>query len=271
MKNLIFILLLIVSTKVFSQIDTYSKSPCLVTMFNTKIPFKVATGFFYSTKTKTYFITNNHVVGGEFYINEYRKSHKSIIVPDDSLIKKISIRLYDTRIGKTFDVQIPINEKSYIIFYSDSQNKQLMDAVAIPINDAIKIQLKGVYVLSNNDINNDLNLSPGMELFITGFPSDPDLNNIYPIWKRGTIASEPNLKEIGNYFFIIDATTRKGMSGSPVFIRGSIFNTKQAPNTIYGGVETFLIGVYNSQLYSMELGGVIDFSKIKSDLDALDN
>src|SRR5690242_7246944 len=55
------------------------------------------------------------------------------------------------------------------------------------------------------------------KLFVIGYPQNTE--NFYPIWKSGTIASEPNLMPLGIPFFYIDATTRKGMSGSPVVFR----------------------------------------------------
>lgn len=63
----------------------------------------------------------------------------------------------------------------------------------------------------------DIELTVGGELFIVGFPFGIGAGDFLPIWKRGTIASEPNFQPNGLEMFYIDATTKPGMSGSPVF------------------------------------------------------
>ena len=63
----------------------------------------------------------------------------------------------------------------------------------------------------------DIELTVGGELFIVGFPFGIGAGDFLPIWKRGTIASEPNFQPNGLDMFYIDATTKPGMSGSPVF------------------------------------------------------
>lgn len=278
MKKLIFFLLLIISLKSFSQtsnssVDTYSKISCYVDIFHENKLLGNATGFFFTTKTKVYFITNNHVVGGKFYKDEYLRDHKHV-VPLDSIPNKIKIKVYGARLNQSFFITVPLinnHDTAYIKFNNATyKNDDLMDVVAIPINDAIKLQIKNTVVLRPQDINPNIVMSPSTELFIVGFPYDYGKFNTYPIWKRGTIASEPNLKSINVNNFWIDATTRMGMSGSPVYFRGSIYATKESPTTIDGKINTFLIGIYSAQNYFEELGVVWDLSKVVDELNKLD-
>ena len=61
----------------------------------------------------------------------------------------------------------------------------------------------------------------GAEVFILGFPMGLALQGVLPIWKRGSIASEPLVGIEGNLpIFFVDAATRHGMSGSPVVYFG---------------------------------------------------
>ena len=46
---------------------------------------------------------------------------------------------------------------------------------------------------------------------------------MFPIWKRGSIASEPEIPIDGKPMFYIDTATRQGMSGAPVFAQTSGF------------------------------------------------
>jgi len=63
----------------------------------------------------------------------------------------------------------------------------------------------------------DIDLEVGAELFIVGYPYGIAVRDVLPLWKRGTIASEPLIKPNNLSRFYIDATTMPGMSGSPVF------------------------------------------------------
>jgi hypothetical protein len=226
MKYFFIISFLIVTSeyKSFSQnniIDPFSRSSCLIVGYRNSKPLLNATGFFLKIGYKTYLITNNHVVGGEFAQNEYKKNHPGKSAPIDSLPDRLSVRVYGTNLNAPFFITIPLKNKdtTYIKFWANETKKAgLMDIVAVPITDANVIQLNGTKVLLETDINYDLILNPATDLYIVGFPGDYASNNIYPLWKRGTVASEPNLMSLNIFDFYVDATTRKGMSGSPVFL-----------------------------------------------------
>jgi hypothetical protein len=58
----------------------------------------------------------------------------------------------------------------------------------------------------------------GMDVFILGYPfgSKPPA---FPVWKRGSIASEPDLVRLSTGYYLVDTASRPGMSGSPVILR----------------------------------------------------
>jgi hypothetical protein len=58
----------------------------------------------------------------------------------------------------------------------------------------------------------------GMDVFILGYPfgAQPPA---FPIWKRGSIASEPYLVHSTTGYYLVDTASRPGMSGSPVILR----------------------------------------------------
>lgn len=88
-----------------------------------------------------------------------------------------------------------------------------IDIVAIPIElpqDAIVISQKELGLVD------DINFEVGSDLFIVGFPFGFSAGGFFPIWKRGTVASEPLLRPNGLSMFYIDSFTKPGMSGSPV-------------------------------------------------------
>ena len=61
----------------------------------------------------------------------------------------------------------------------------------------------------------------GSDVFILGYPLGLANQGVLPIWKRGSLASEPLFNIEGNIPIIYaDALTRHGMSGSPVLFFG---------------------------------------------------
>jgi Trypsin-like peptidase domain len=96
---------------------------------------------------------------------------------------------------------------------------QAIDIVALEI-DLSKIKppvVKGF--ISRLQTNHSAIAQVGADVFILGFPQDLTPTGSLPIWKRGSIATEPAGFPNGEPSFWIDSATREGMSGSPVFLR----------------------------------------------------
>lgn len=89
-----------------------------------------------------------------------------------------------------------------------------VDIVAVPI----KFPQKSIVLTQKQlDLVEDIAFEVGSDLTIVGFPFGFGAGDFLPIWKRGTVASEPLFKPNGQARFYIDATTKSGMSGAPVF------------------------------------------------------
>jgi hypothetical protein len=56
-----------------------------------------------------------------------------------------------------------------------------------------------------------------MDAFVLGYPRGMSGGGHFPVWKRATIATEPDIDLDGLPRFYIDTATREGMSGSPVY------------------------------------------------------
>jgi hypothetical protein len=87
----------------------------------------------------------------------------------------------------------------------------------------------------------------GAEVFILGFPLGLASQGALPIWKRGSIASEPLVPVEGNLpIFFVDAATRHGMSGSPILYVGhKLVDQKGAPaGKVQNEDNPWLLGVY---------------------------
>src|SRR5262249_54395452 len=62
----------------------------------------------------------------------------------------------------------------------------------------------------------DMVLSVAMDCFVLGFPKNLSHGEILPIWKRASVATEPDIPHDNLPVFLIDTATREGMSGAPV-------------------------------------------------------
>ena len=67
--------------------------------------------------------------------------------------------------------------------------------------------------------NEETTVSVKDDVFILGYPFGLSIVNIFPIWKRASIASEPvvDIDDLPKLY--VDTATRPGMSGSPVIYK----------------------------------------------------
>lgn len=207
-------------------------------------------------------MTNNHVVGAEFYIKEYKKKHGGKYPLQDSIPNNLIVRVYGENVGEYKNMVLPLYHRNRPVFkkyYSDStKDYTILDVVSIPF--PYKRPGFKIAAFQQKEINKNLLLVPSTELFIIGFPMYLADVQLYPVWKRGTIANDVLFNE-----FLIDATTKKGMSGSPVVYRDSKLNDTAGITQLPGNV-TFLVGILSSGYDGIEIQQVIKLDKIIEEL-----
>lgn len=137
------------------------------------------------------------------------------------------------------------NGQSQAGWYQHPQ-KNLVDIAVINLGDALIATLaQGV---SKFATENDMAIEIGNDIFILGYPLGFSHFMKTPIWKRGSIASEPHAETPDSKFKImIDATTRDGMSGSPVFMRSKTHYLSESGEIKAHANATRFIGVYASR------------------------
>src|ERR1700745_1003615 len=121
-----------------------------------------------------------------------------------------------------------------------------VDVAALPISFPPKELVVALYPL-NLLVNASLRIEVGMEVFILGYPFEIK-PPAYPVWKRGSIASEPQLARLTTDYMLGETSSRPGMSGAPV-IRRSWTNHMVEPGVV-ALVDTPLnrfIGVYSGR------------------------
>jgi Trypsin-like peptidase domain len=210
----------------------------------------VGTGFFYKEGDTTYLVTNWHVVTGV---------NPTTFVPvDPSGPSPDILRLFykqqithDGRVTvRTPTHDVPLYSKGQALWLEHSA-RQNVDAVAIEL-DLSTLQLFGNVPI--NAVQQEHRLLPyaGMDCFVLGYPEGMIGPGLTPIWKRASIATEPqyNFRDLPG--FLIDTATRSGMSGSPVVARHSGFfnpdkSKAMSPLSVIGTLHKF-VGIYSGRL-----------------------
>lgn len=202
------------------------------------------TGFIYSRAGKDYLITNWHNVTGR-HNETHTPLHKMSLVPNI-----VTVWYHKQTLGRWRTANLPL--------YSDAESRhprwlihphfgERVDVVAIPI-DSHPAGTK-LYPITSRANYTDADIQIASDVFILGFPDGLTGGANLPIWKRGTIASEPDIDLDDLPRLYIDSATRPGMSGSPVIWRSEsgTIRTRSGATEFVSGSPTSRIGVYSGR------------------------
>lgn len=180
-----------------------------LTCYHNDNEIMVGTGFLYnhSNYQNPILITNYHVL-----TCRYPKDPAFLMDRIGSSPNKIACHIWKPNGESLHTFHINIDENSE--WLEHPLRCEGVDMVGIPI-----IFPDGATFTSQDDINNTdtIPLNVASDLSIVGYPFGLAVNSHLPIWKNGLVASEPDVKIDKLDCFYIDANTKEGMSGSPVF------------------------------------------------------
>jgi S1-C subfamily serine protease len=144
------------------------------------------------------------------------------------------------------DLAQPINP---VWFVHPSFHDQV-DVVAIPFTVP-----PGAQVFPVNSMNTvpDLRLIVSDEVFALGYPKGISGGGVFPIWKRASIATEPELDLNDLPVMLIDTATREGMSGGPVIAVKSGGYMTESGDQVLGSSGSRFVGVYSGRLGKDEM------------------
>lgn len=232
-------------------IDPLSTQSLLVETMANGYSLMTATAFVVDRNGRFFLITNWHVAAGRDPLTN-QPTHPSAAIPDSLRI----IHHAKGNLGSWHVITEPLYKEDGTPRWIEHSQGQLVDVVALPLSnlsDEIDI-----YPFNLSLADADLVPQPAMSVSIVGFPFGLSAGGVWPIWKTGHIATDPDIDFDGRPSFLIDATTRSGMSGSPVVVRSSGgHKTRSGVYILAGGITTKFLGVYSGRIRDdAELGRV---------------
>jgi hypothetical protein len=199
------------------------------------------TGFMWKVQERYYLVTNWHVLAmRDFFSGENLRP--------DAGRPNILRTLFNIQHGsfdkQRWDIKIRDDDDKPLWLVHPSKR---VDVAVLPIPFNLREIIISLYPL-NVLANAALRIEIGMEVFVLGYPFKIE-PPAYPVWKRGSIASEPQLARLTTDYMLVDTASRPGMSGAPV-IRRSWTNHMVEPGVV-ALVDTPLnrfIGVYSGRV-----------------------
>lgn len=207
-----------------------------------------ATGFVVTRGAKHYLVTNYHVLSGR-HSETGKALHTSLALPDTLYIAHAGA----TRDLKWHAVLEPLNDEDgapRFLTHPRNRHGAVIDVAVLPLSTTHAEAIK-IHPVESEDPPADMVIHPGMPVSIVGFPAGLSAGGLLPVWKTGHIASEPAINVDGLPCFLIDATTRCGMSGSPVYLIAMGAYPMNPEGTKIGSAEVFM-GIYSSRVRPAE-------------------
>lgn len=171
--------------------------------------------FVSSPRGEHFLVTNWHILTGRQTQNPAELMPN---VPDSPDEIRFSLFQSDTNYERTLTLRAPLYDRNSNAarWIEHPRGGCVIDLAALPLVD-IPDEAE---VISSADLRptQNMKLEVGMDVFIIGFPYGiTGGGGILPVWKKGTIATEPYVLLDDLPKFLVDSSTRLGMSGSPVF------------------------------------------------------
>lgn len=224
-----------------------------------------ATGFFHSRNGESInLVTNWHVVTGRHPEAPQNSLHGAVPTNLRLLLhKRVDQKKSVISLSRKVSLDIPINshDGDKPTWFEHPNHMHSMDVVVIEVpNDALFAASVQYNVITEHPAFDD-SFEPEVmgDAFVVGYPWGLTGGDaVLPLYKRGSVASEPFVDQAGLPRFLIDCRTASGLSGAPVIcshtgILGLGAEGQMLATTTIGTTECFA-GVYSGRLRSVGSG-----------------
>lgn len=228
-----------------------------------------ATGFFVENSlSELFLVTNFHVVTGRTPLEPTKSKHGAVPTSLKWTVYEVidgAIRLQN---GSTAEEDINDSDGASPRWLEHPTHRYKVDIVAIPLTNSSELLAKyAVNPLNRYPLLEPRYVPSAMDsVFVVGFPWGLTGGGALPLFKRGSIASEPMVPQNGLPRILIDCRTAPRMSGSQVMVSHSgLWNPPGTSGfgaqSVIGTVENFL-GVYGGRLEDSKSTEVSDIGVV---------
>jgi hypothetical protein len=230
-----------------TRMDAFSLTTVAVEQYANGKKLGSATAFVWLFNSKYYLVTNWHVVTGR---NAQTKELELPCRPEN-------LRAYFSVDPQKFwkqPVDLPLYDDALnpIWLKHPDHNRRNIDLAALPVDHIAEKAGMSIHPINTLRSDVDLEVSIGMDVFILGYPFGFSLPG-FPIWKRGSIASEPDLVHQTDGYLHVDTASRPGMSGAPVIRRSWGTHSLASGGTSSHSVpQSKFIGVYSGRRHTTD-------------------
>ncbi|MCP4394995.1 MAG: trypsin-like peptidase domain-containing protein [Alphaproteobacteria bacterium] len=226
-----------------------------------KVDLAIGTGFFWSYTDRAFLITNLHNVTGRHFETDKPLDKKKAAVPSH-----ISGFYFSTNSNRSL-----LPQKFTIPLYDDNgsplwkEHTNIVDIAVLSCGSK-----KDLHVTYANEIISNMAINVAQDVFVLGYPKDISVQGL-PIWKRASIASEPEVNAYKNKpSILIDTATKEGMSGSPVFaISKGPYRNNNGGTILSSDIAQSFVGVYSGRLGKNEFEAQLGIVWKKELIDAI--
>ena len=195
------------------QVDPLSVSSLLLKVMSGGETLGTATGFVVRKGSSYYLVTNWHVVSGRRPDNDAPMDPKGRIPDEVQIFHNLKGRLGEWHWVSEDLLDSKTRTKRWI------EHPKLGKRVDVVMLELTKIGGSDLYPVNLDLRSTPILIQPAGTVSLVGFPFGHASYLGLPIWKTGTIASDPDIDYDDSPQFLVDATGRPGMSGSPVYAR----------------------------------------------------
>lgn len=214
----------------------------------------VMSGFLWRHGGNPFLVTNWHNVTGinpntEIPMGDFTPTHFSC---------EFKCEVIERGTGRAGTKELSLFDADGNSQWIEHPDGRLVDVVAIPFQYELPENHQFKFI-NEQDYEVEWHPRIGDDGFIVGFPEGFSGLHTTPIWKRGSVATEPSLNHQDRPMFLLDTIGNAGLSGSPVIGRGSgVFNKGEngdgwTGTQVIGTWENF-IGIYSGRMSSEGIG-----------------
>lgn len=213
------------------QFESILLTAARVLTFEGKRGLTNASGFFFERDERLFLVTSRHIM---------------IDDPSKHFPDRIEIELHDDpdNLARSIGLSIPLYRNRKAVWRQGRDSEGAIDVAVIEL-ERKAMPKNTLYAAFTPDHLADLHqqIEIGSSLLVVGFPLGfHDTLHHMPVVRQAAVASSFGLRFQGKGYFLTDARTHRGTSGSPVVMRAN------HGNSALGNLPWMLLGVHSARL-----------------------